>query len=126
MIRTSEELQERVDDLEEDLDLVDETMPDQQKGKLEKIRSVLEYAKSEAHPGIRGVKVSSREVTAATGGSRCNALDLVDEIATNRDRADVENPGGPRPKQLKIRTDGDAVDALVDEVSDAFGGEAAG
>lgn len=119
-----EQLREDLESVNENVELVDATMPDQQKGKMQKIRGILEYATSDATGGPSGVTVETGEATAAAGSSRDTALRLMDDIATNFAWARVDNPGGPNPKKLKLDIRGRSVSDLMDDVQAHYGGGA--
>ena len=104
-------LVDRLDDLEGQLqdigghvELVDASLSSPQKGKIEKVMGVLDYIERDASGGRGGVTVTTGEVAAASGGSRDTALRLMDELAARFEWADVDNPGGPKPKRLKVNT----------------------
>lgn len=117
-------IEERLDTLEEQVDLVDATMPQQQKGKLEKVQAILEYAIDHGSGGHAGVKVDTGEATAAAGSSRDTARRLMDEIGGSFPWADVETPGGPKPKQLKLRIRDRTPDELMSDVRAHYNGGA--
>lgn len=119
-----EELRGEVNRLRDQVEIVDATMPDQQKGKLEKVRSILEFAMDHGSGGMRGVKVDSGEAAAAAGSSRDTACRLMDEVGATFSWADVETPGGPKPKVLKLAIQDREVGELMDDVRAHYGGGA--
>jgi len=101
------------------LDTIDATMPQQQRGKRQKVRSILEFGVSEANGGTAGVKITSGEAAAAASCSRDTARRLMDEIGTTFAWADVKNPGGPNPKELRVSTD-TGLESLMADVAAAY------
>lgn len=112
----------RFDRLEDQVEIMDVTMPKQQKTKLQKVRNILEYALTEGTGGRAGVKIDTAEATAAAGSSRQTARRLMDEIGATMPWADVETPGGQQPKQLKLAIRDRDVEELMDDVRTQFGG----
>lgn len=94
---------EAVDRLENDVTVTKASVPQQSKGKIENVMSVIEHAYDKRNGGRSGVKLPSGEVTAVIDGSKQTALRLIDEIGGKFDWAKAENPGGPNPKVLKVK-----------------------
>lgn len=105
--------------LRSQLDTIDATMPQQQRGKRQKVRSILKFGVSEANGGTAGVKVTSGEAAAAASCSRDTARRLMDEIGSTFAWADVKNPGGPKPKELRV-TIADGLETLMADVEAAY------
>jgi hypothetical protein len=101
------------------LDTIDATMPQQQRGKRQKVRSILEFGVSEANGVTAGVKVTSGEAAAAASCSRDTARRLMDEIGTTFEWAGVKNPGGPKPKELRLTIE-NGLEALMADVAAAY------
>lgn len=118
---TVDDLDDRLDELERDVDLTAASIPAQSKTKIENIRTVLRYAHDHSNGGYAGVKVDTGEATAAIDGSRSTARRLMDDIAGRFDWADVENPGGPTPKQLKLGINDMTWSDLQDEIAHEYG-----
>ena len=118
-------IEDRLDALEDQVELVDATMPAQQKSKLAKVRDILQYGMTEATGGRGGVKVTTGEAAAAAGASRDTARRLMDEIGANFSWADVETPGGPNPKELRLAIRGRDLGELMDDVRGHYGGASA-
>lgn len=114
--RDVDTLRSELEDLQQHLDIVDASMPDQQQDKLGRIRGILSYAVAEATGGPAGVIVETGEATAAAQTSRNTALRLMDEIGSNFEWASVKNPGGPNPKQLRLAIRDRDVHDLMDDV----------
>lgn len=110
----------QLDDVNGHVETVEASMPDQQKGKLEKVEAILDYAYTHASGGAAGVVVETGEATAACGASRQTALRLMDEIAGSFSWAKTQNPGGPKPKQLRVATRAHEKSELVGEVHEQF------
>lgn len=108
-------LQDDVERVNGTVETVEATMPNQQQEKLDRICGILEYAFDKSNTGPSGVKVTSNEAKAASNASKQTALRLIDEIAANFDWAESENPGGPKPKVLRVQTKGQAVEAVKAE-----------
>lgn len=119
-----EEVRDRLETVHEKIDVVDATMPKQQRGKLEKVRAILEYATSQARGGYGGVKVTTGEAAAAASCSRDTALRLIDEIGATFSWAASKNPGGPKPKQLRLSIGDQTVGDLMVDVREQYGGTA--
>lgn len=119
-----DDLQGQIDRLRDQVDMMDATMPDQQRTKLQKVRSILEYALEEGTRGTTGVKLVTGEVTAAAGSSRQTARRLMDEIGAAFEWAEVKTPGGPNPKELRLAVNDRAVGDLMDDVRTTWGVEA--
>lgn len=120
-LENSREAVETADDLEDHVSMVDASVPEQSKSKLENVQSVLEYAVTDATGGPAGVTMETGEVTAAIDGSRDTALRLMDEIGGTFSWADVENPGGPNPKKLRLQVAGRERNDLLADVADQYG-----
>jgi hypothetical protein len=120
-----EALRGEVSRLRDQVELVDATMPAQQKSKLAKIRDILEFGMTEATGGRGGVKVTTGEAAAAAGASRDTARRLMDEIGANFSWAEVKTPGGPNPKELRLAIRGRDLDELMDDVRGHYGGASA-
>lgn len=118
---TVEDFTDRLDELERDLNLTAASVPAQSKTKVENVRAILKHAHDHANGGIGGVKVDTGEVTAAIDGSRSTARRLMDDIAGRFDWADVENPGGPTPKQLKLGIKEMSWTTVQDEIAREYG-----
>lgn len=108
-----------VDDLDKDVTRTNAAVPEQSKTKLDNVVSIVKHAYDKDTGGTMGTKLPSGEVTAVISGSKQTGLRLMDEIGGKFAWADVENPGGPKPKQLKIKTAVD-VDERIDEVVERY------
>jgi len=102
---TIEDQQETIDRLNSEVSVTKASVPTQSKNKLENVLAVIKHAYDKKNGGRAGVKMDSGEVTAVIDGSKQTALRLIDDIAEKCDFAQSENPGGPKPKVLKIRMD---------------------
>jgi len=122
--REAEQLRDDIARLRDQVEMVNATMPNQQRGKYEKIRAIIEFAIEEGSGGTAGVKVTTGQAAAAAGASRDTARRLMDEIAATFSWGDVEVPGGPNPKELRISTRRHDEDDLVDDVVARFKGGA--
>lgn len=120
-----DKLEEHVADVDDRVELVDATMPDQQKNKLERVEAILQYAYEHAEGGMGGVKVTTGEATAAASSSRSTARRAMDFIGSAFPWAETHTPGGPKPKELRIDTDASLQDRLAD-ARDHFGGQNGG
>jgi len=114
-------LEARLEDLEQDVNATKASVPEQSKTKMDNVVSVVKHAYEKDTGGMTGTKLPSGEVTAVINGSKQTALRLMDEIAGKFGWATVENPGGPNPKQLKIKTTHDLSDRL-DRVVERYSG----
>jgi len=123
----NERLREELREVREEATLAQAQTPEQQQDKLANLKAILRYAVEDANGGMGGVKVETGEATAAIDGSRSTALRLMDEIGGSFAWAEVENPGGPKPKELRLATRGrDLADLLADVREEyANGGESA-
>lgn len=115
------DIENRLDRLEQSVNKVDASVPKQSKNKVDNVESVLEYAVNHATGGRGGVKVDTGEVSGQIDGSRDTALRLMDDIGSKFQWADVDNPGGPNPKQLKLATGGRTVEQLMNDVVEVYG-----
>lgn len=106
-----DEQAETIARLERDVDQTRASVPDQSRTKIENIRATIEHA-YDRQTGPSGTKLPSGEVTAVIDGSKQTALRLMDDIAGKFEWAETENPGGPNPKALKIRTNAPLDDRL--------------
>lgn len=116
-----DEIEQRLDDLEQSVTKVDASVPEQSKNKIDNVESVLDYAVNHATGGRNGVKVDTGEVGGQINGSRDTALRLMDDIGSKFQWADVDNPGGPKPKQLKLAVGGRTIDELMADVVAQYG-----
>ena len=114
-------IEHRLDELEDEVKVASATTSDNKRGKLKKAIDIIHFAADGKRHGPSGVAVDTGEVTAAANCSRSRALTLMDEIAGCQEWATTESPGGPKPKQIRIRFDGRDVDALVDDLVDEWG-----
>lgn len=99
--------EDEIEKMKNDVSVTRAAVPEQSKTKVENILAVVDHAYDKRNGGRAGVKLPSGEVTAVIDGSKQTALRLMDDIAGKFDWAQTENPGGPKPKSLKIRTDQD-------------------
>jgi len=111
------DLQGEVDRLRDQVEMVDATMPDQQKGKYEKMLAIVRAALDDGSQGPSGVKITTGHAATAAGSSRDTARRLMDEIGASFPWAECEAPGGPKPKELRISTRRHDEDDLVDDIS---------
>lgn len=112
----NEQLREQLDAVREEATLAQAQTPEQQQNKLANVKAVLRYAVEDANGGMGGVKVTTGEATAAIDGSRSTALRLMDEIGGTFSWATVENPGGPKPKELRLAINGRSLSDLLSDV----------
>lgn len=111
---------ERIEELDNEVGVVDASVPEQSKGKVENVIAVMKYAKEDANGGMGGVKIDTGEVTAAISGSRATARRLMDEIGGTFQWAETKNPGGPNPKELRLGIKDKSLSQLKSEVTDGF------
>lgn len=112
---------QRIDELEQQIERMQVASSSQKGGKIEKISDVLDYAESEATGGRYGVTLVTGEVAAAASCSRDTALRIMDEIGGSMPWAMVENPGGPKPKQLKLQTGDHDPSKMLQDVTARYG-----
>jgi len=112
MLDRMDDIEARLDDLEDDVGLAKASVPEQSKTKMDNVVAIVKHAYEKDTGGRAGTKIPSGEVTAVIDGSKQTALRLMDEIGGKFGWAETENPGGPKPKQLKIKTVHDLSDRL--------------
>jgi len=113
------DIESRLDDVERDVSTTQAAVPEQSKTKMDNVVEVVKHAYNKETRGRAGTTLPSGEVTAVIDGSKQTGLRLMDEIGGKFDFAHVENPGGPNPKQLKIKTQRDLPERL-DKVVDRY------
>jgi len=99
-----DKLEQTVEQMQQDVSVTKASVPEQSKTKMDNVVGIVQHAYDKDTGGHMGTKLPSGEVTAVIDGSKQTALRLMDEIAGKFSWADVENPGGPNPKELKIKT----------------------
>lgn len=109
----------RLNDLEGEVNVTKASVPAQSRGKIENVLAVVEHAYERQNGGVAGVKLPSGEVTAVIDGSKQTALRLMDEIAGKFSWATVDNPGGPNPKALKLKTNA-PLDERTDHIAERY------
>lgn len=117
-----ETLRGEVDRLRDQVEIVDATMAKPQQSKVQKIRATLQWAMTHGSGGPAGVVVETGQASAAASCSRKTARRLMDEIGSSFRWADVETPGGPNPKQLRLAIRDRGMDDLMDDVRAHYGG----
>lgn len=117
-----ERVLKQLDDLAEDVQIVDASVPRQQTTRVKNVVAIIDHAYEDGTGGSKGVTLDTGEVTAAIDGSRDTALRLMDDIGGAFRWAGVENPGGPKPKQLRLATKVHDRDDLLEDVTDHYGG----
>jgi len=114
-----DDVQERLDALEDEVKRASATSDEQKASKLEKIEAVVRHAYSKDSGGIAGVQIEYGEVIAAADCSRQWAHTLMDEIGATYSWASTKAPAGKK-KQLRIRTDDHSLEEMLDDV---YGGQ---
>jgi hypothetical protein len=111
----SEDVQERLDALEDEVKKASATNDEQKASKLEKIEAIVRHAHSKDSGGIAGVQIEYGEVVAAADCSRQWAHTLMDEMAAKFEFASKKSPPGKK-KQLRIRTGEHSLKEMVDAI----------
>jgi len=115
-----DDVHERIDGLEDDLQVASATSSSKKASKIDKAMDVLEMA-SRKRAGFSGVTVDSGEVLGAASCSNSRARDLMDEMAGAIEGAETEIPGGPYPKVLRLPIADRDVEELQEEILEQWG-----